>query len=73
MARTSVTVWYDPEGDFLEVIFDPSRPGYFRETQDDRVMEKVDEHGSLLGFSIIGVASMRSGSPLEVALPSIEA
>ena len=69
----SLTVWYDGEGDFLEVVFDPSRPGYFRETQDDRVMEKVDEQGTLLGFSIIGVASMRSGSPLEVALPSINA
>jgi hypothetical protein len=68
-----VTVWYDPEGDFLEVIFDSSRPGFFRETQDDRVMEKVDEHGTLLGFSIIGVTRMRSGSPLEVALPSIDA
>ena len=72
MAKTSVTVWYDPEGDFLEVLFDASRPGYFRETQDDRVMEKVDEHGALLGFSIIGVASLGSDSPLEVALPSTD-
>jgi hypothetical protein len=40
MAQKKVSVWYDPEGDFLEVIWEP-KTGYFRETEDDRVMEKV--------------------------------
>ncbi len=34
-------VWYDAKGDYLEVLFD-QRPGYFRETTNDQVMEKVD-------------------------------
>lgn len=70
MAIRSVRVWLDPEADFLEVIFEPSRPGYFRETDDDRVMEKVDEQGNVIGFSILGVSSMRAPVALDVTLRS---
>ena len=42
MAERHVKIWYDPEGDYLEVIFD-QKPGYFRETVNDQVMEKVKE------------------------------
>jgi uncharacterized protein YuzE len=68
MAGRSVKVWFDPEGDFLEVLFDPSKPGYFRETDDDRVMERVDETGEIIGFSILGVSGMRAESPVELLL-----
>jgi uncharacterized protein YuzE len=67
-SRKQVKVWYDPEGDYLEVIFE-RKAGYFRETEDDRVMEKVDTEGRVLGFSILHVSSLK-GAPLEVALPS---
>ena len=66
MGEKQVRVWYDPEGDYLEVIFEP-REGYFRETEDDRVMEKVDPEGNVLGFLILGVGSLK-GIPLQVAL-----
>lgn len=66
MARKIVKLWYDPEGDYLEVIFE-RRKGYFRETSDDHVMEKVDEKGHILGFSVLRVRSLRR-KPLEVAL-----
>ena len=66
MARRLVKVWSDPEGDFLEVMFQHAE-GYFKETDDDRVMEKVDAKGNLLGFSILGVSSL-TGTPIEVAL-----
>lgn len=66
MARGTVRIWYDPEGDFLEVIFD-QKPGYFRETSSDQVMEKVDEDGNVLGFSVLRVSSLGE-APLEVAL-----
>ena len=42
MSERHVKIWYDSENDFLEVIFD-SKPGHFRETSNDHVMEKVDE------------------------------
>ncbi|MBI4339832.1 MAG: DUF2283 domain-containing protein [Chloroflexi bacterium] len=67
MAEKRVTIWYDPKGDYLEVIFDQQK-GYFRETKDDRVMEKVDAQGNILGFSILGLGSIKE-KPLEVALP----
>lgn len=67
MGLKLVNVWYDPESDYLEVILD-QREGYFRETEDDRVMEKIDSQGNVLGFSILGVGSLK-GSPVQVALP----
>ena len=66
MARKIVKLWYDAEGDYLEVIFQ-KRKGYFRETSNDHVMEKVDEKGAILGFSILRVSSLKR-KPLEVAL-----
>lgn len=66
MDRRKVKIWYDAEGDFLEVIFD-QRSGYFRETSNEQVMEKVDAQGNVLGFSVMRVSSLKR-EPLEVAL-----
>jgi len=66
MAERRVKIWYDPEGDYLEVIFE-QKPGYFRETTSDQVMEKVDEAGNILGFSVLKVSALKQ-APLEVAL-----
>jgi uncharacterized protein YuzE len=66
MAERTVKIWYDAEGDYLEVIFD-QKPGYVRETRNDQVMEKVDEEGNILGFSVLRVSALK-GKPLEVAL-----
>jgi hypothetical protein len=66
MAKGTVKIWYDREGDYLEVIFD-QKPGFFRETASDEVMEKVDQEGNVLGFSVLKVSAVR-GTPLEVAL-----
>jgi len=43
-----VKVWFDPEGDFLEVRFSDA-PGFMRETAHDALMERVDEHGQVVG------------------------
>ena len=53
-----VKVWYDSKGDFLEVIF-KQEEGYFRETNSDQVMEKVDMKGNVIGFSILKVSSLK--------------
>lgn len=66
MAQRSVKIWYDPEGDYLEVLFE-QKPGHFRETSSDQVMEKVDESGNVIGFSILKVSALRD-APLEVIL-----
>ena len=69
MAAKRVKVWYDREGDYLEVMFE-QRPGYFRETGSDAVMEKVDEEGNILGFSILRVSAL-GAQPLDVALYTV--
>ena len=48
----NVKIWYDKEGDYLEVLFD-RREGYFVETENDAIMEKVDKEGNVIGFSIL--------------------
>ena len=49
------------------MILDQETPGYFRETANDQVMEKVDDRGNILGFSILKVSSIKQ-TPLEIAL-----
>ena len=65
-SQRGVKLYYDPEGDYMEVVFEKAE-GYFRETSDDRVMEKVDTEGNVLGFSVLAVSSLQGG-PFEVAL-----
>lgn len=66
MARDRVKIWYDVKGDYLEVLFD-QRPGYFRETANDQVLEKADTQGNVLGFSVQKVSAIRT-QPLDVDL-----
>jgi len=64
-----VNVWFDPEADFLEIIFSDA-PGYMRETKNDAVMERVDLEGNLLGFSILAVSQLAKSKPLIAELLS---
>ena len=66
MATKTVKMWFDPEADFLEVTFE-QKPGFFRPTENDQVMEKVDEAGNVLGFSVLRVSQLKK-VPLEVEL-----
>jgi uncharacterized protein YuzE len=66
MAKKTVKLWYDPEGDYLEVTFQKKK-GYFRETTNDHVMEKVDKDGNILGFSVTGVSKLHK-KPVEFEL-----
>jgi uncharacterized protein YuzE len=66
MAERKVKIWYDTEGDYLEVIFD-QKAGFLRERSDDQVMAKVDDQGNILGFSVLRVSALKE-KPLEVAL-----
>ena len=61
-------VWFDPEGDFLEVIFE-QKAGHFRETSSDQVMEKVDSGGRVIGFSVFNVSALKN-RPIAVKLAS---
>lgn len=63
----NVTIWYDREGDYLEVLFE-QKAGYFRATENDAVMEKVDQEGHVIGFSILNVSQTKDDAPVSVTL-----
>ena len=62
-----IKIWFDPEGDYLEVLFE-RKAGFFRETNNDAVMEKVDDKGNIIGFSILKVSALKEKKPLSVSL-----
>ena len=64
-----IKVWYDREGDYLEVLFE-RKAGYFKETENDAVMEKVDKEGNTIGFSILRVSALKEQKPLSISLKS---
>lgn len=64
-----IKVWYDKEGDYLEVIFE-RKEGYFRETENDAVMENVDGEGNTIGFSILKMSALKERKPLSISLKS---
>jgi hypothetical protein len=64
-----VKIWFDVEGDFLEVLFS-DRPGFMRETSNDAVMERVDEQGNILGFTVMQVSRLAKDKPLVADLVS---
>jgi len=63
----SVKVWFDKEGDFLEVRFSDA-PGYLRETNQEAVMERVDDAGHVLGFTVMAVSKLDKDHPLVAQL-----
>ncbi len=63
----SVKIWFDPEADFLEVLFCDA-PGYMRETDNDAVLERVDTQGNILGFSVLNVSKLSTEKPLLAQL-----
>ena len=64
-----ITIWYDAEGDYMEVLFE-KKAGHFKETTSDNVMEKVDEKGKIIGFSILNFSAVKQGKPISVSLKS---
>jgi hypothetical protein len=64
-----IKIWYDVEGDYLEVIFE-KKAGYFKETSNDAVMKEVDAAGNIIGFSILKVSALRGQKPLAMTLAS---
>jgi hypothetical protein len=68
--KQRVIIWYDREGDFLEVLFE-KKDGYFRETKNNQVMEKVDKSGHVIGFQVLKVS--RLNHPLDVELAAVAA
>jgi len=68
----NLKIWFDKEGDFLEVVFS-DQLGYMEETENDAVMKRVDDKGNVLGFSVLGVSQLQKESPLVANLSIVAA
>ena len=55
-----VKVWFDPEVNFLEVIFS-NAPSYMRETKNDAVVERVDWDGKRRDFGVTAYLKLEQG------------
>ena len=64
-----IKIWYDQEGDYIEVLFE-KKEGYFKETENDAVMEKIDKNGEVIGFSILKVSALKEQKPISLILKS---
>ncbi len=71
MTNKTVSVWYDPEGDMLEVLW-ALREGYFTTTADDRVLKRLDDSGEVIGFLIHEMSTFGQTSPFEFMMTSEE-
>jgi len=67
LEKEPLRVWFDPEGDLLEVEVGKPRKGFFRDIGDD-VFLRVDTKGNVLGFAILN-ATKRMKKIREVELP----
>ena len=69
MTRKKVSVWYDEEGDMLEVLW-AFREGYFTPTDDDRILKRLDDDGQVIGFLIHEMSTLKDPNPVEFELES---
>ena len=69
MTRKKVSVWYDEEGDMLEVLW-AFREGYFTPTDDDRILKRLDDDGEVIGFLIHEISTLKAPNPVEFELES---
>ena len=69
MASRSVSVWYDDEGDMLEVLW-AFREGYFTPTDDERILKRLDDDGEVIGFLIHEMSTLKQPTPVEFELAS---
>ena len=69
MTSKKVSVWYDEEGDMLEVLW-AFREGYFTPTDDDRILKRLDDDGEVIGFLIHEMSTLKDPNPIEFELES---
>ena len=67
MEQEALRIWFDPEGDVLEVGFAKPRKGFFKDAGDD-IFVRVDDKGNVSGFALLNVTK-RTGKIRETELP----
>src|SRR5437870_2435416 len=65
MKRKMVSLWYDPEVDILEVIWEKGAGTFESIEADDRILERVDDEGNALGFMIHEFSTVKADSWID--------
>ncbi len=61
--QEDIEIYYDKEGNYLEIIFE-KKEGFFTETENEDIMQKVDKEGNVLALSILNAVSKDNTIPL---------
>lgn len=67
MEEKTLRLWFDPEGDLLEIGQTRPMKGFFRDVGDD-IFVRVDHEGNITGFVVLN-ATKRTAKIGEVKLP----
>lgn len=65
--RTTMNVWYDREGDYLELSVSRKK-GYLKDVGND-MWERVDGEGRIIGFAIANFTKRLAHKQDKVELP----
>ena len=65
--KMQLKVWYDKEGDFLELNFGPPKKGIFRPLGNE-CFERIDENNNVIGHAIFNFTKRFEKNP-ELELP----
>ena len=67
----NASVWYDSEGDMIEVLWSFVERVY-TPTDDDRILKHLDNDGNVTGFIIHDFSSFKGSAPVEFELGAEE-
>jgi uncharacterized protein YuzE len=75
LEKKPVRVWFDKEGDLLEVQLGKPQKGFFKDAGDDAFL-RVDMKGNIIGFAILNVSKREKKTeefelPIEASFSSI--
>ncbi|MBI5399569.1 DUF2283 domain-containing protein [Candidatus Saganbacteria bacterium] len=60
-------IWYDEDGDFLEIGIAQTK-GYFKDIGND-IWERVNKNGKVIGFAVLNFKKRIKKQKKEVILP----
>ena len=63
----TMKIWYDEEGDYLELRTEESK-GHMKDLGDD-IWERVDENGRIVGIGILGFKKRLKDKKGEIRTP----
>jgi uncharacterized protein YuzE len=62
-------VWFDAEGDLLEVTFEDKKGFYKPLNEESDILVRVDEEGNVIGFMILNVSKHKEQRiPISIKL-----